>query len=120
MDLNTADFYGLYENEYCIKKAPTTKSYVVALKIKAYRTRSFLFVQGGSQSRQMAKLFLQSSELGLSHPLTYRRVGPPPFGSGGGGHTRLRKRGWGSPNSDEGTYPVVPVLCINRVSTLWG
>ncbi len=28
----------------------------------------------------------------------------------GGGHTRLRERGWVSPNSDEGTYTVV--LCI--------
>ncbi len=35
----------------------------------------------------------------------------PPFGSGGG-HTRLRERGWGSSNSDEGTCTVV--LCINK------
>jgi hypothetical protein len=34
------------------------------------------------QSRQSAKLFLQSSELGLPQPLTRRRVCPP-FGSGG-------------------------------------
>jgi hypothetical protein len=33
-----------------------------------------------SQSRQSAKLLLQSSELGLPHPLTRRRVcTPPPF-----------------------------------------
>jgi hypothetical protein len=25
----------------------------------------------------------------------------------GGGHTRLRLKGWGSPNSNEGTYTVV-------------
>jgi hypothetical protein len=24
-----------------------------------------------------------------------------------GGHTRLRERGWGCPNSDEGTYTIV-------------
>jgi hypothetical protein len=30
----------------------------------------------------------------------------------GGGHTRLRERGWGSPISDEGTYTVV--LCIYK------
>jgi hypothetical protein len=30
------------------------------------------------QSRQSAKLFLQSLELGLSQPLTRRRVCPPP------------------------------------------
>jgi hypothetical protein len=41
-----------------------------------------------AQSRQSAKLFLQSSELGLSQPLTRRRVCPPPppfTGSGGMG-----------------------------------
>jgi hypothetical protein len=32
---------------------------------------------------------------------------PPPFGSGGRGHTRWRERGWESPNSNEGTYTVV-------------
>ncbi len=40
------------------------------------------------QSRQSAKLFLQSSELGLPHPLVL-----PNLWSGGGGHTRLRERG---------------------------
>jgi len=33
------------------------------------------------------------------------------LGDGGGGHTRLRERGWGSPNSDEGKYSV---LCIYK------
>jgi hypothetical protein len=64
-----------------------------------------------SQSRQSAKLSLQSSELGLPHPPYPQASVPPPFGLGGG-HTRLRKRGWGSPNSDEGTYTVY-------ISTLW-
>jgi hypothetical protein len=64
------------------------------------------------QSRQSAELFLQSSELGLPHPLSRRRVCPPPtLWSGGGGHTRLRERGWGSPNSDKGTYTVVLYKC---------
>ncbi len=38
-------------------------------------------------------------------PLAAGECAPPPFGPGGGegGHTRLRERGWGSPNSDEGT-----------------
>jgi hypothetical protein len=48
-----------------------------------------------AQSRQSAELFLQSSELGLPHPLTRRRVcsplfwcAPPfGFGSGGGAHS---------------------------------
>ncbi len=52
------------------------------------------------QSRQSAKLFLQSSELG-PHPPLIR----------GKGHTRWGERGWESPNSDEGTYTVV--LYIN-------
>jgi hypothetical protein len=49
-----------------------------------------------SQSRQSAKLFLQSSELGLPQPLTRRRVCPvcPPFGSGGRG-TLAGERGGG-------------------------
>jgi hypothetical protein len=41
------------------------------------------------ESRQSAKFFLKSSELGLPQPLTRRRV----WGEG-----------WESPNSDEGTY----------------
>ncbi len=41
-----------------------------------------------SQSRQIAKLFLQLSELGLSHPLSRRRVSPPlPPGFGGRTHS---------------------------------
>jgi hypothetical protein len=63
------------------------------------------------QSGQSAKPFLQSSELGLPHPLTRRRVctlPPSYFGSWGGGHTRLRERvGGGGLNSDEGTDTVV-------------
>jgi hypothetical protein len=39
------------------------------------------------QSRQSAKPFLQSSELGLSHPFSRRRVCPPTLWSGAGGHT---------------------------------
>ncbi len=42
-------------------------------------------LQPYSQSRQSAKLFLQSSKFGLPQPLTRRRVCPPPFGSGGRG-----------------------------------
>jgi hypothetical protein len=45
-----------------------------------------------------------SSELGLPQPLSRKRVCPlPPAGpkGGGGGHTRLRLRGVGSPISDD-------------------
>ncbi len=45
------------------------------------------------QSRQSAKLFLQSSEWGLPHPLTRKQVCPPPFGSGGGGAHSLGDEG---------------------------
>jgi hypothetical protein len=63
---------------------------------------------GGNQpqSRQNAKLFLQSSILGLPQPHTRRRVCPPPLWYRGEGHTRWRERGWESPNSDEVTYTV--------------
>jgi hypothetical protein len=39
-------------------------------------------------------VYVPSSELGLSQPLPQNR-------GGGEGHTRLRVRGWGSPNSDD-------------------
>jgi hypothetical protein len=69
------------------------------------------------QSRQSAKLFHQSSELGLSQPLTRKLVcPPPPFGSGEG-HTRWRERGWESPNSNEGTCTVVWYYL--NIYTLW-
>jgi hypothetical protein len=63
-----------------------------------------------AQRRQSAKLFLQSSDLGLPQPLTRRRLSPPPpLWFRGKGHTSWRERGWESPNSDEGTFSVV--LC---------
>ncbi len=67
-----------------------------------------------AQSWQSAKLFLQSSELGLPHLHSRRPVCPPPPHplGGGGGHTHLWERGWGSPNSDEGTYNVV--FCTDK------
>jgi hypothetical protein len=37
-----------------------------------------------AQSEQSASLFLQSSELGLPHPLNRRRVCPPLLWLGGG------------------------------------
>jgi hypothetical protein len=77
----------------------------------------FLPCLGVAQSRQSAKLFLQSSELGLLHPFSRRRVCPHPHPLvRGGGHTRLRERGWGCPNSDEGTYTAVLCECGPRGS----
>jgi hypothetical protein len=86
-----------------------------------FHTKSFLL----STERQSAKPFLQSSELGLPQPLTSRRVSPPPPPVlGGGTHTRWRKRGRESPNSDEGTYTVVLfiytyTLCFSRIKDVW-
>ncbi len=65
-----------------------------------------------AQSRQSAKFILQSSVSGLSHPVTRRRVCPPPFGSGGA-HW-LAGEGVGGPDSNEGTDTVAlwyTVLC---------
>ncbi len=58
------------------------------------------------------------SELGRPHPppAPCRRGCPPPptlcFTVGPGGAHSLTGEGWGSPNSDEGTYSVV--LCIYK------
>ena len=53
-------------------------------------------------SIQSTTVYVPSSELGLSHPLSRQRVCPSPRNQGGRGvHTRLRVRGWESPNSDD-------------------
>jgi hypothetical protein len=83
------------------------------------------------QSRQSAKLFLQSSADWDSptQPLTRRRVCPPPPPPpprfwGGERHTHMRERGWESPNFDEGTCTVhssiyIYVLCaLHPASTV--
>jgi hypothetical protein len=49
------------------------------------------------------------------NPSPVHECGPPPFGSGGEGHTRWRERGWESPNSNEGTYTVVYSLYVRTV-----
>jgi hypothetical protein len=56
------------------------------------------------QSEQSAKLLLGSSELGSPTPSPAGECATPLVR---GGHTCLREKGWGSPNSDEGTYTVV-------------
>ncbi len=48
-------------------------------------------LSSGSQSRQSAKLFLQSSESGLPQPLTRRRVCPSPPVLWGGAHSLARE-----------------------------
>jgi hypothetical protein len=55
-----------------------------------------------TQSRQSAKLFLQSSELGLPQPLTRLRVFPPPSGGRGTLASERGREGWESPNFERG------------------
>ncbi len=65
------------------------------------------------QSRQSAKLFLQSSELGLPQPLTRRRVcPPPPLWHRGKEHTRWRERGLGESLFRRGDIHCGTPLCI--------
>ncbi len=45
--------------------------------------------------------------IGTPPPLLPQASVPPHPLVRGGGHTRLRLKGWGSPNSNEGTYTVV-------------
>jgi hypothetical protein len=59
------------------------------------------------QSRQSARLSLQSSEL-APHPSSPSECCPPPFGSGGGGGAySLAGEGAGGAKSDEGTDTLV-------------
>jgi hypothetical protein len=48
---------------------------------------------------QSTTVYVPSSEWGLSHPLSPQRVCRR--NQRGGGHTRLRVRGWGPPDSDD-------------------
>jgi hypothetical protein len=59
---------------------------------------------GVKHSRQIAKLFLQSLELGLPHPLA--RV-PNPLDSGGEGTLAYGSGVGRGSNSNEGIHPVV-------------
>ncbi len=59
-----------------------------------------------AQSRQSAKRFSSRWNWDSPTPLAAGECATPPMVRGGG-HTRLRLKGWGSPNSNEGTYTVV-------------
>ncbi len=58
-------------------------------KLSVYITK-YLYMQSTT-------VYVPSSELELPQPISRKRVCPPK----GGGHTRLRLRGWGSSNSDD-------------------
>ncbi len=55
-------------------------------------------------------VYVPSSKLGISQPLSRQRVCPSPQ-NGGGGHTRLQVRGWGSPNADDWRSLALCLLC---------
>ncbi len=68
-----------------------------------------------AQRRQSAKLFLQSSELGLPQPLIRGRVCPSPLDPGGGAHS-LARDGVGESQSRRGdincgTIYICPLCC---------
>jgi hypothetical protein len=60
-----------------------------------------------TQSRQSAKRFSSRWNWDSPTPLAAGECAPPHPSVRGGGHTRLRLKGWGSPISNEGTYTVV-------------
>ncbi len=70
---------------------------------------------GSAQNRQSAKIFLQSSELGPPHPLSRRRVCPPPFGPGGEGTLGCGRGVGGVPILTRGHT----LWCSLYISTLW-
>jgi hypothetical protein len=78
---------------------------------RAFSTRWTVNIAWLTKSRQSARLFIQSSELGLPHPLTRRRVSLPPLVPGEG-HTCLRERGsqFGQGDRHCGTLGII-VLC---------
>ncbi len=65
-------------------------------------------------ARQSTKPFLQSPELGLSHPLTRRRVCPSPFGSVEEGELSLAGEGVGEFQFRrlEKKLSTLPTLCF--------
>jgi hypothetical protein len=79
------------------------------------RTRSLLTVlYCRTQSRQSAKLFLQSSELELQHLLSRRRVAPPPHPTllSGGEGTTVAGEGLGESQFRRGDIQYTVVLYI--------
>jgi hypothetical protein len=66
-----------------------------------------------TQSRQSAKLFLQSSELGLPHPLNCRRLCPlPPCFRGEGHMHSLASEGVGESQFRRGNIYCIYTLCL--------
>jgi hypothetical protein len=77
------------------------------LTASLYRTAR---TSGSIQSIQSARLSFQSSQLG---PSPARECCSSSLWVQGGRQTRLRGRGWGGPNSEEGTEDLVLYLYYN-------
>jgi hypothetical protein len=79
------------------------------------------FVSGGNSDHHRVDRvlsFLSSRPNWASPPPhTQASVYPSPLVPRGGGQTRLRERGWGSPNSNEGTDTVVLKVYMYLVQT---
>ncbi len=93
-------------------KLATASAYNALIFSRSYKhavtntvTSSFLYA---CMHRVDRVLSFFSSRRNWNSPSPLANVPPRPFVRGEG-HTRLRERGWGSPNSDDGTYTVV--LC---------
>ncbi len=64
----------------------------------------------------MLGLFSSRQNWDSPNPSPADEFAPPPLWFRGEGNTRWRERGWGSPNSDEGTYAVVLYIYMYFVS----
>jgi hypothetical protein len=99
------------------------KSYLLFLyttRIKWYSTAFWCFQSTKYVYIKSTTVYVPLSELGLSQvptPISPASVPLPPE-PGGGGDTRLRVKGWGSPNSDDLRKSLA--LCLLCVSEYWG
>jgi hypothetical protein len=108
-----AQFYELYEHfwDYCFFGGSyglfVTNLWLCLLKTNNNNIIPFLQTQPKPQSRQSAKPFLQSSELGLPHSLKRRRMcSPPPLWFRGGGEVHsLGGEGVGDPTRGQTLFP---------------
>ncbi len=101
---------------WTIDPSPASPSHVPVLYYTVRRTpEKWLITPPSSWYRHRVDrvLCFFSSRRNWDDP-TRRRVCPTPLWFRGEGHTHLLERGWGSPNSDEGTYTVVLYIYVYR------
>jgi hypothetical protein len=70
------------------------------------------FPQSTYINKKSTTVYVPSTELGFPHPLTRKRVCPPPLPRNQRGEVTLALlvRGWGSPNSDKKRLSSMPTL----------